>query len=389
MRRRSSTVAGLVAVAAAGLFLAALVVMSNSTSPGTTTTGTAPTQQASPGSSSVSPAAVTAAPSTAAPTPTAATTSTVQADEATTNAATLEVAPRILDTVSTGAPPTGVAYAFDSLWVTTDGGGITRVDPAADRVIATIPAEGFPVRAVGGFGSLWVANCGMGYVTRINPETNTVIAHIATGDCPFGIATLAGSVWVANANDRVSRIDPSTNSVRNIHVRSATCTVTTCPDGGDLYRELAVGYGAVWTATHRGRLLRIDPRTNRVTGVRIEPGLTKVTSVTLGFGSVWATVEGAEQEVVRISPRTMNVTARLHSLDGRIGRGVAFHDRMWFGHGGDGDTLAEGIDPSSNRSVAEIKSDGPVAFTAVTTAAGSLWAWSYSPSTLYRIAPET
>ena len=51
--------------------------------------------------------------------------------------------------------------------------------------------------------------------------------------------------------------------------------------------------------------------------------------------------------------------------------------------------MAEAIDPSSNRSVAQIASDGPVAFTAVTKAAGSLWAWSYGPAKLYRIAPQT
>jgi YVTN family beta-propeller protein len=385
MRRTSTAVAAVVAVASVGLFLAALLVMSSATSPRTTTNDSAALAQAS-----AAPASVSTARSKTAPASPPATEPTAQADEQpSTEAAALEPSPQVLDTVSTQWPPTGVAYAFDSLWVTTDGGGVKRVDPAADRVVATVPEGGFPVRAAGGFGSVWVANCGLGHVLRINPETNRVIATIDTGDCPFGVAAFAGSLWVANADDHVSRIDPSTNDVSTIHVRSATCTVETCPDGGDLYRELAVGYGAVWTTTHRGRLLRIDPRTNRVTGVRVAPGLTTVTSVTIGFGTVWATVADAAQEIVRVAPRTMKVTARLASRHGRASRGVAFGDRMWFGHGGEGETLAEGIDPSSNRSVAEIASDGTAVFTGVFKAAGSLWASSYTPQTLYRIAPVT
>ncbi len=151
------------------------------------------------------------------------------------------------------------------------------------------------MRAVGGFGSLWVTNCGAGYVSRINPDTNAVITTIPTGACPFGIATLDGAVWVADGDDHVSRIDPATNRVRNIHVRLASCPVEQCTDGLEVYRELAVGFGAVWITGHRGQVMRLDPRTDQVTAVRVAPGLARVVTVAVGFGSVWAASERSRQ----------------------------------------------------------------------------------------------
>ena len=156
--------------------------------------------------------------------------------------------------------PTGVGFTNGSAWVTLDAAGVARIDPATNEVTATIPVGNFPVRAIGGFGSVWVSNCGDGSVSRIDPNTNRVVATIATGVCPFDLGVLDQSLWVVNADNHVSRIDPATNSV----IATVTAHLSECPRKCD-FRGLTTGAGAVWVTTARTSVLRIDPATNQVT----------------------------------------------------------------------------------------------------------------------------
>ena len=95
-----------------------------------------------------------------------------------------------------------------------------HVDPAARRA------------TVGG-GAVWVCSQQDDKVTRIDPGSNS-IETIPVGAGPTAITYGFGAVWVANGGDgTVSRIDPTTGDVRVIEVGNR-------PSG------IAAGSGSVW-----------------------------------------------------------------------------------------------------------------------------------------------
>jgi YVTN family beta-propeller protein len=151
----------------------------------------------------------------------------------------------------------GVAVGDVAIWAL-GFPGVVRIDPATNTIVATIPVAQnvsgggpSPTALAVGAGAVWVANRFVvsggslghlpptmrGTVSRIDPATNAVVATIPVGHDPFGIAADDGAVWVANRTGfTVSRIDPRTNRV------VATIRIGNRPQG------IAVGAGAVWVA---------------------------------------------------------------------------------------------------------------------------------------------
>jgi YVTN family beta-propeller protein len=148
----------------------------------------------------------------------------------------------------------GVAVGDGAVWAI-GFPGVVRIDPAPNTVVTSIPvgqnASGggpSPTAITLGDGAVWVANrfvppqgvspsSKRGTVTRIDPATNAVVATIPVGHDPFGIAFGAGAIWVANRTDfTVSRIDPRSNRV------TGTIRIGNRPQG------IAAGNGAVWVS---------------------------------------------------------------------------------------------------------------------------------------------
>ena len=130
------------------------------------------------------------------------------------------------------------------------GDTVTRVDPATNLIVETIPVGKTPRFIAAGDGAVWSLNQGDGSVSRIDPATNKVVATIEVGvPGPGGdIAVGEGSVWVTAFEYPLSRIDPSTNTV----VQQFT------GKSGDAVR---VGLGSVWLSNlEAGTVWRIDPR---------------------------------------------------------------------------------------------------------------------------------
>jgi YVTN family beta-propeller protein len=92
--------------------------------------------------------------------------------------------------ISIPGGPDWVAISADSVWISNnDKNNIARIDPAKDRVIATIPVGRAPCSGLGaGFGSIWVPSCGDRRVDRVNVQTNEIMAQITTtvGDSEGG-----------------------------------------------------------------------------------------------------------------------------------------------------------------------------------------------------------
>jgi len=111
-----------------------------------------------------------------------------------------------------------MAVGAGAVWVTSSDGTVSRIDPARNRVAATVKVEAF-IRGVGvGPRALWVG--GALSVSRIVPGSNRVVAIYVAANAMY-VAVGPGGVWSANAEGTVSRIDPASNRVvANIKVGS-------------------------------------------------------------------------------------------------------------------------------------------------------------------------
>ena len=71
------------------------------------------------------------------------------------------------------------------MWVTDNlSGTVSRIDPAVDRVVQTIPVGNAPTGVAVGDGSVWVANASDGTLSRIDATTGDVTRQIALGGSP-------------------------------------------------------------------------------------------------------------------------------------------------------------------------------------------------------------
>jgi YVTN family beta-propeller protein len=253
--------------------------------------------------------------------------------------------------------PSGVAVGGGAVWVTAGGYQDTRVlriDPASNRVVASIPVPDGSDRLAVGAGAVWVANRSDNSVSRIDPAGNRVAATIGVGREPLGITVAAGSVWVASMlDDSVSRIDPAGNRV------AATIPV---PGQGSAVTVAAAG-GAVWVSGNRG-LHRIDPARNRVTATGVCCG-----DLAGGAGGLWV-ANGMDRTVLRVDPATGRVLAKIPAPPATAGEapfGIAAAGAVWVTSAttdpqpGDPSLLWR-VDPVGNRLVGTLRlgTVGPV-----------------------------
>jgi DNA-binding beta-propeller fold protein YncE len=137
--------------------------------------------------------------------------------------------------------------------------GPDRTAPA--RVVATFSLFGDPVAMAVRGRDLWVAGDNPTWVTRWVTPTNPMTRQtptVALPAAPTRLAAATDAVWVLTPSDgRLVRIDPATNRV------VATTAVGRAPSG------LAVGAGAVWVAlpgrpgSHRPGRQPADPGAGR------------------------------------------------------------------------------------------------------------------------------
>lgn len=209
------------------------------------------------------------------------------------------------------------------------------------------------------------------------------IRHPAFYEGISGLAATGGAVWVAHGST-TSRMDPQT--------LQETATVTgyrQCKDQPVL--GLSAGAGAVWASIGGCGLLRIDPHSARAT-VRIPVVTTAPAAV--GAGGVWVVCCGGNAEggrLVRIDPVTNRVAAtiRLHGGPGAVGAGAS---GVWVRGvtGKPGHPQVWHIDPATNRVVATIRLRGDLSGDRGGVLVGRDWVWVSNPAsfTVYRIDPR-
>jgi virginiamycin B lyase len=220
----------------------------------------------------------------------------------------------VVATIPTGGFPYGMAFGAGSLWVA-GGDHVSRIDPAGNRVEATIPlTTGAGHAAVGpsglafGAGSVWVPVAVPGAVWRIDPASNRVVARISLGGPlreAISVSATRGAVWIASRGEGeggvLLRVDPARQRV----------VAELALDG--VPTAVAAGPTTAWVATAGGRVLVVDAKRNRVadsvsTGGGPLLGFSQ--TIALGGGGVWLAEPFAEQ-VVRIDPASRRVVARI------------------------------------------------------------------------------
>jgi streptogramin lyase len=141
------------------------------------------------------------------------------------------------------------------------------------------------------------------------------ITAIQTGDAPCGAVAAYGSVWVANDGGTLVRINPRTNRVtKRIRVGRGACSLT-------------VGAGALWIANYKRGLIRVTPR-GRVR--RIEVGAVPF-DVIVAYQRVWVTAWGAGKLVV-LDPHTLEILRRV-AVGPRPAGLIARRGTIWVGFG--------------------------------------------------------
>jgi DNA-binding beta-propeller fold protein YncE len=311
-----------------------------------------------------------------------------------------------------------VAAALTGFFLTRDGGGggappgqggrLLRIDPASNRVTASMPVGDGPAAVAVGSGRVWVASYRDGTLWQLDP-TSRAPAKVAAVGRPFAVTIHDGSAYVAalgpgQFTGNVSKFDARTGDRAGGKVMVACSLaggtfgvwVAGCPDvqklstGGPAptfratvhipyaarlsaanFREalagMAQGEGAVWVigdAADR-RLWRIDPQRHRVTAtidLGFPPG-----AVAAGEGGVWVTDELGDR-VVRIDPATNRAVASIPVGRGAMGVAVG-GGSVWIADA-TGHSLTR-IDPTANRVTATVRV--PASPQAVAVGDGSVW----------------
>jgi YVTN family beta-propeller protein len=197
--------------------------------------------------------------------------------------------------VDAGESTYGLASAGGSVWAGgLSLGDVVRLDPASGKVTKRISVGARVFNLAVAPGAVWaVANLTSSAV-RIDTKTGRVTATVPVGNAPYDVEWGFGSAWVSNSGDgTVSRIT-GTKVVKVIKVGVE-------PNGLS-----AIGR-FLWVTDHTaGKLLRVDPRTNKVTGTVALPGADWVT---FAAGSLWVSQE--TNQVARVDPASLKVLTRV------------------------------------------------------------------------------
>ncbi|TME48597.1 MAG: hypothetical protein E6I56_00670 [Chloroflexi bacterium] len=295
--------------------------------------------------------------------------------------------------IAVGQRPAIAAVGEGAVWVPNTGDGtVTKIDPHANRVTATLSignqlafyhrdceskgsvhsfmVTSFHVRdcdlpsAVGvGNGALWVLKNDDQALLRIDPRTLRIVARIPLGFTPFDMEVADNAVWIGGYwVDQLVRVDPASNKV---------VARFTLPDG---VSGIAASAQAVWVAsTVAGVVSRIDPTTNNVVQTVTMPcpsicyqGTLPLT-IAVDTVAVWVRTVG-DGLVARIDPQTNRITATI-DVTYPLGRNGQDHVALLAGSLWVSGVSLQRISEQTNQVVGTVGAEA----TGVVSGFGSLW----------------
>jgi virginiamycin B lyase len=288
-----------------------------------------------------------------------------------------------------------VEVGYGAVWVTSSG-TVARIDPASNRVVATIPtplAGQFPSIAFGE-GAVWVTSGQTnGVVYRIDPATNRVTATIPLPAGAFEIVVAAGTVWVSpydpsQAHDQ----DPGPGELVRIDARTNQLRSPVRVPGMPLI--LRYGLDAIWVTGGDEHVYRIDPRSGSLVGPL--GGVDNINAV--GGGALWGTYVNTPQDrgVLRADPATGRVVAHIRLPDGGVLYAFGLGS-LWVAQGPPTTVPVQGgqsapatpgklyrIDPSNNRVLGRPIPLPGIEPTAVAVGEGAVWVGEVDDKALTR-----
>jgi streptogramin lyase len=250
-----------------------------------------------------------------------------------------------------------------------DGGGALDVVPAGSAscmnraVPSTLLVEGF---------------------TSLAAESSSGNRVIAVQQAPHNVAAGRDTVWIVG-QDRLVRLDTDGRIERVFDLQAVDGAFI----GGG--HDVAVGEGSVWATcacgsepdprygATSGGLVRIDPRDDRVTAVKIFTDRTPG-QVLASNGAVWVT---SDRGVTRLS-KDLAVEATVGLETDFLASG---EDRIWALSGTEEEAFLSAISTTSNRVVSRRRL--PHAPGGVVEAFGSVWVSARRSGQLMRIDPIT
>jgi class 3 adenylate cyclase/streptogramin lyase len=152
---------------------------------------------------------------------------------------------------------------------------------------------------------------------RIDPVEGDVDDQVLEGGLsfPYSVAVGYDKVWVSCARGLIE-VNPATIEQRWVVRLEA--------EGSQFGTDLAVGAGAVWLGGSDGRLIRIDPSTERS---QTRMGLDPIDAIVVGHGSVW-TADTFGGSVTRYDPDTLEPLATIEIANG-VDTLVAGENAVW------------------------------------------------------------
>lgn len=147
---------------------------------------------------------------------------------------------------------TGVAYANGAVWLLTEKPSfLIKLDPETGAELARVAINppGPPKHGIvdtwwlaSGGNSLWLTNPNYDQATRVDSTTAKVVAYVRVPvEIPFGVVVRKGVAWVAGAG-KVMRIDPATNRV--------SATVTLSKTSRPIFMQVASGDSGLWATDY-------------------------------------------------------------------------------------------------------------------------------------------
>ena len=263
-----------------------------------------------------------------------------------------------------GSPTFGLAAGGGSVWVGGLGSGdVIRVDPASGKVLARITVGARVFNLAAAPGAVWAIDNALSTAVRIDTASAKVTARVPVGFQPYDIEWGFGSAWVANAGDGTVWRITNGKVVKKIKIGTE-------PNGLTAYR------GSLWVSDHTlGRVTRIDPATNRITGTVNLAGADWIT----GLGdSIYVSQE--TNVVSRVSVSTLKITGVAKVARNPLGSTIV-GKRLWVPCIDANQIVV--VDPATMRVVARRPTaGGPIA---VLSAFGHAWVSQSTGTKLLRL----
>jgi DNA-binding SARP family transcriptional activator len=249
------------------------------------------------------------------------------------------------------------------------------VDPASNRVVASIPVGSRPVTVAAGGGAVWVGDAHDGTIAEVDVKRRSVVGTIGIGASVVDLAFGLGSVWAATgAFGEVVRVDPDLGAVTD-RIPLGDPNDVVVPTAA----AVGVGDGRVWIGALDG-LARVGPSRGRVVDT-VDLGRSYALQVAVGGGAVWATTIASRAKRVEASSEreTTEFYAGSPVYAVALGGGA-----LWVG-GVTGQVWK--VDPDTGAPILGSRLIADVA--GVAYGAGAVWATSASQPQLVRLDPAT